>query len=141
MTPDPPPPALLRRMAAVAYDALLLCGVLFFAGLPLPALPEAARNSIWGQISIQIYLVMVCFLFFGWFWTHGGQTLGMRAWRLRLVGPGGSPVSWRHAAVRFLGAALSWAPLGAGFWWSLVDPEKLTWHDRLSGTRLVRTAG
>lgn len=132
------PSGLTRRLAAAAYDLLLLCGVLFLAGLPLPTIPDDVRNSWAGQISVRVYLVSVCLLFFCWFWTHGGQTLGMRAWRVRVVAPGGSPVTWNAAVRRFFGAILSWIALGAGFWSSLFRSDKLTWHDRLSGTRLVQ---
>jgi uncharacterized RDD family membrane protein YckC len=56
---------------------------------------------------------------------------------LRLVGNRGNSASWRQALLRFVGAGFSWAVFGAGFFWSLVDPERLTWHDRISATRLV----
>jgi uncharacterized RDD family membrane protein YckC len=61
----------------------------------------------------------------------------MRSWRLRLVGTDRSRVRWGQALVRFLGACISWLPLGAGFLWALVDPCRRTWHDRLSGTDIV----
>ena len=138
MDTDPAPPALIRRFAAIGYDTLLLSGVLFLAGLPLPLIPDAVREN-WGvQLTIQAYLILICLLFFGWFWTHGGQTLGMRAWRLKVVAADGSPVGWRSAVTRYFCAILSWVALGLGFWWSLVDRERLTWHDRLSRTRLIR---
>ncbi len=77
-------------------------------------------------------------LFFAGFWTHGGQTLGMRAWRIRLVGRGGGRVSWGQATLRFFAAIVSWLALGLGFLWALVDRERHAWHDRCSGTRLIR---
>ena len=61
----------------------------------------------------------------------------MRAWRIMAVRNDGSPLTLRDALVRFASSILSWAALGIGFIWSLFDEEKLTWHDRLSGTRLV----
>ena len=70
-------------------------------------------------------------------WTRGGQTLGMRAWRCRLVAADGEPVGWGQTVARFAAALVSWAALGLGFWWALADPERRTWHDRWSGTRIV----
>ena len=74
--------------------------------------------------------------FFALFWRLGGQTLGMRAWRLQARSEAG-PLSWRQAWLRSVAALLSWLPAGLGFLWSLADADRLAWHDRLSGTRLV----
>ncbi|MGA8259517.1 MAG: RDD family protein [Arenicellales bacterium] len=129
---------ILRRFGAICYDSLLLVAVLFAAGLPLPLIPESLRFVAWVRYATFCYLVLVSFAFFGWFWIHGGQTLGMRAWHLRLVADGGRTVTWKLALRRFAWSIISWAALGLGFLWSLVDPQRLAWHDRLSGTRLVR---
>jgi uncharacterized RDD family membrane protein YckC len=61
----------------------------------------------------------------------------MRAWRLRLFGEDGEAVGWRAAVVRVAAAYLSTFALGLGYLWLLIDPDKRTWHDRLSRTRLV----
>lgn len=118
----------------MAYDALLLWGILFLAGLPLPLIAEEMRQLWWVVILTQVYLLAICLLFFGWFWVHGGQTLGMRAWRLKVVNPDGTTVTWRRAVIRFFSALLSWIPLGLGYLWVLVDKEKRAWHDHLSDT-------
>ena len=135
-----PPPGLLRRLAAIAYDSLLLCGVLFLISLPLPLIPHPMDQVWWGRLLIQLYLLSACLLFFGWFWVHGGQTLGMRAWRLKLVQPDGSGLNWRLATIRFFTAILSWLVLGAGFLWVLFDKDKRAWHDHLSHTVLITVA-
>ncbi len=88
---------------------------------------------------MTLYLLIATFLFFGGIWTHGGQTIGMRAWRIRVVRRDGERLRWRDAAVRFLGAIVSWGALGLGFLWSLFDRDQLTWHDRWSDTELRRT--
>jgi uncharacterized RDD family membrane protein YckC len=125
-----------RRMLAIGYDSLLLFGVLFVAAIPLTLLPEAFKATAGVRLAVQAYLLLVCAGFYTWFWVHGGQTLGMRAWRLRLVSRDGGPVSGGQAFTRFLAALLSLICAGAGFLWALVDPEGLAWHDRLSRTRL-----
>ena len=89
------------------------------------------------KIFFQVYLFLVLLWYFTWFWTHGGQTLGMRAWRLKLVGRHGEPVRWSQTVVRFAAAILSAAALGLGYLWALVDPQGCRWHDRLSGTQLI----
>ena len=127
-----------RRLGAIIYDAFLLCAVLFFAGALFIALAggDAMASPIM-KILLQFYLLGVCFAFYGWFWVHGGQTLGLRAWRLRVVRHDRAPITWRHAALRFASAILSWAALGLGFLWIYIDPQCRAWHDRLSGTRVV----
>jgi uncharacterized RDD family membrane protein YckC len=132
------PVHLLRRLGAICYDALLLMAVLFIAGLPLPLIPEPVRMETGVRYATFLYMLLVSFVFFGWFWTHGGQTLGMRAWRLRVVDARGAGLDWKLAWRRFTWSMVSWAALGLGFLWSLVDPHRQALHDRLSGTRLVR---
>jgi uncharacterized RDD family membrane protein YckC len=88
-----------------------------------------------GAWWFRLYLLLVAFLFYGWFWTHGGQTLGMRAWRLRTVNRDGSPVRWPRAALRFALAIVAWLTV-IGLLGCAVDGHAL--HDRLSGTKVLR---
>lgn len=136
-TPQPSPPGLHLRLGALLYDVALLIGVLFVATALLLSFRGGEAIPA-HQMAFNAYLLAIAFLFFGWFWTHGGQTLGMRAWKIRLCSDGGGPVGWRQAAIRFSVGLLSLALFGLGFWWSWRDREKLCWHDRLAGTRMVR---
>ena len=143
--PDTQSPSLLRRLAAMLYDGLLILALLFIA-IFLVVIPAGLLVG-WDQFDPAAlrsnplyigYLLLVPPTFLIWFWTHGGQTLGMRAWRIRLVGMDGTPVTLKQGVIRYLASLLSWLPFGLGFLWSLFDRERLTWHDRLSGTRLER---
>jgi uncharacterized RDD family membrane protein YckC len=127
-------PGLARRLAACLYDGLVLVAVEMLAGAAWVALSHAAVEP--GDWRFRSYLLAVAALFFAGFWTRG-ETLGMRAWRLRILGPAGGPPDLGRALLRFFAALLSWFALGLGFLWVLVDREHLAWHDRLSGTRLV----
>ncbi len=133
----PVAPHLARRLAAQGYDALVLTAVLLAATVPFVLVAGGSPASPTGRGLLRLYLLAIAFLFFGGFWVHGGQTLGMRAWRLRVVDYAGNPVSWKQALLRFVGALISWAVLGGGYLWVLVDHDRCAWHDRLSGTRLV----
>jgi uncharacterized RDD family membrane protein YckC len=133
------PAGLFRRFAALLYDGLLLFASLFFATLPILAFTGGQAIAP-KNLLFSAYLLSVAFLFFAWFWTHGGQTLGMRAWRVRVQCPNGSPISLAQAAVRFTVAIVSWVALGVGFWWSWLDRERRTWHDIVSATVLVLVA-
>lgn len=120
-------------MAAIVYDTFLLAAVLFAATAIL--LPFNSGNAFRpDQYFYPVYLIGVSFLFFAWFWTHGGQTLGMRAWKIKVLTTDGKPLNWRQAALRFFFALLSWLFFGLGFWWILFDRQKRGWHDRLSHT-------
>lgn len=129
-------PSLFKRLLAIIYDSLLLFGTLFFSALiALLIFGESASRSP----LFTLYLFVVSFLFYGWFWTHGGQTLGMKAWKMRVCMPDGSQINWLRALVRFMGACLSWLLLGAGYLWVLFDARNQSLHDHLSGTQLVYT--
>lgn len=125
---------LIRRLAAIVYDAILLFGIVFIASALVQPLTRMISPD---NPFFTLYFLAVVFAFFGWFWTHGGQTLGMRAWRVRVQRPDGQTISWGQALLRYLMAILSWVALGLGFLWSLVDREKRTWHDLVSETVLV----
>ncbi|HET9680143.1 MAG TPA: RDD family protein [Gammaproteobacteria bacterium] len=143
---DAKPAPFWRRMAAIFYDSLILIALWMLAvflillishtgGKPLgEAIPQ---QGLW-HAAYQLFLVGIAFLFFAWFWTRSGQTAGMMAWKIKIQQINGEPITWRQALIRFLAAILSWMPVGLGFWWALFSTDRCTWHDLLSGTRLVK---
>lgn len=128
---------LLRRLAAIAYDALLVAALLFLTTIPFIALRGGEAVEIGDNAIYRAVLALVVYAFFVGFWTRPGRTLGMQSWGLQLETTDGQRPSIGRASVRFLAALLSWAPAGLGFLWQLWDPDHLTWHDRISGTRIV----
>lgn len=139
------PAGLLRRLAAILYDSLLLVAVLMLSTAVL--LPLSGGKAItpvetgWLAYAYRFLLLLVIVLYFGLSWTRGGQTLGMLAWKIRVVRTNGAALRWFDVLVRLAAAVLSWAPAGLGYLWMLVDPERLTWHDRLSRTRVEYRSG
>jgi uncharacterized RDD family membrane protein YckC len=103
---------------------------------------HGARATLPPFSPLQWLLWLCCWMLTGAYavlsWRRGGQTLAMRAWRLRLVDAAGGVPSWRQLCVRYAVGTLSLALGGLGFWWAWVDRERLTWHDRASDTRLIR---
>lgn len=128
---------LLRRLLAMAYDGLLMFALLMVASALLIPFQHGQAVAP-GNHLYQLYLLYVMYLFLAWFWVHGGQTLGMKAWRIRLVSDDDKPIGWTRATLRFFLSLLSWGLLGFGFLWSLVDREKRCLHDILSHTRLIK---
>ncbi|HKJ70973.1 MAG TPA: RDD family protein [Gammaproteobacteria bacterium] len=142
-SPSRPSALLLRRLGAALYDALICAGLVLGTAMVLTLLMGGTTSDLHGpgpagRDLIRFGVLAVPVAYFLVSWTRGGQTVGMRPWRLRLVALEGGPVPLKAAAVRLAASLLSWAPAGLGFWWSLADRERLAWHDRLSGTRLVR---
>ncbi|WP_041366320.1 RDD family protein [Methylophaga frappieri] len=129
-------PSPLRMVAILFYDTLLLISALLVAAGIAVALNGGDAISAQNPFFL-LYLLGVIFVFYGWFWTHGGQTLGMRAWQVYLVSQGTTGISWPQAAIRFTVAILSWLPMGLGFWWQWLSPDKLSWHDMASGSELI----
>ena len=134
--PQPRPAGLFRRLAALVYDAILLLAVLFVATALV--LPLSGGEAITHNPLFSTWLLLVSFFFYAWSWVHGGQTLGLRTWHMRLERLDGGPIGWWQALLRFLSAIPSWALFGLGYLWILVDRDKLAWHDRISETRIVR---
>lgn len=132
------PATLLRRLGAVLYDTVLAgFSVVIVAAIPAYAFTALTGAKVPDVLMILLYIALT-YGFFGWFWTNGGQTLGMRAWKLRVVTATGQPINWQQAQLRCTWAVISWAALGVGFLIAWFDPNHLTWHDRFSQTRLVK---
>jgi uncharacterized RDD family membrane protein YckC len=133
-----------RRFAALIYDAFLLAALLMiYTGVVLAftrhaMLPETA--GAW----VYVYRAGLIAVIAGYYvvnWLHSGQTLGMRAWRLRAVTDAGRNLSLRSAILRSVYGFLAWAPAALGVLWLYLDPDHVALHDRLSKTRVLRLAG
>ena len=128
---------LFRRVAAILYDTLLVAALLFLATIPFIAMRGGEPVEIGDNALYRVVLGTVFYGFFVGFWTRSGRTLGMQSWGLQLETADGEIPTLASASVRFFAAIISWAPAGLGFLWQLWDKDKLAWHDRISGTRLV----
>lgn len=130
------PAPLWRRLAAAIYDGLLLLALWLVVAMAdqavriLAGLPPSVR-------VLQAAMLLAGLFFFGWSWTHGGQTLGMRVWRLKVRRVDGGTLGWPTAIARYGFAWLAWLPLGLGVLWSAVDARRRTWHDIASGTEMI----
>ncbi len=122
---------------SMVYDLMLLLAVLFIAAFLFVSLTRYT-----GQPHVrpffQLYLLGVIAGYYLWFWLHGGQTLPMKTWHIRLEMANGERLTLGRALLRF---ALGWLCflLGVGILWAFLDRERQFLHDRLAGTRLVAT--
>ena len=159
MTETPQAPGLPRRLAALVYEGILLFGVLMIAGYLYSSLTQQ-RHALQGKAGLQAFLFVVLAIYFTWLWSHGGQTVAMKAWHLRLVRPDGQPVSQGRAFLRYLASWLWFLPAWymsqasglhsggaiAGLMLAGVlayagltrlRPDRQFWHDALCGTCVV----
>ena len=154
-------PPLTRRMASLAYEAMILFGIGLVPGA-IGALfvrllgPEGAWHA---ETALRAIAFLVYGIYFVWCWSTGGQTLPMQTWHLRIVTREGRPLTQRCALARYL---LAWAWVVPGWlvaslagWhgWAmlaavgvnvvvyaalaLARPDRQFWHDAACGTRLV----
>lgn len=146
-SPQKPRALVIWRLFGMVYDALpvialwLLISALFTVCYTFLG-HHGTRENIAPYSPLQILLWLVCWVVTGLYatlsWRRGGQTLGMRPWRTRVVTPAGGQPELRALWLRYAVATLSLLAGGLGFWWAWVDRQRLTWHDRASGTRLIR---
>lgn len=132
---------MLRRFGAMFYDGLLIVALMFVVtALFLPFTGGEAILASRMPVLAALYNVVriaVFVGFFGLFWTRRGQTLGMTAWRLKVRRLDGSLLTWSDALKRLGLAFVSFLPLGLGYFWVWFDRDRLAWHDRWTGTRVV----
>lgn len=152
-------PGLVRRLACFVYEGVLLFGVVMIAGYLYSSLTQQ-RHALEGRGGLMAFLFVVLAIYFVWFWSHGGQTVAMKAWHIRLIGADGHPVGQWRALVRYLlswvwflpalgsahvaglrsgGAVFGLLAVGVLAYAALarLHPQRQFWHDAVCGTRLI----
>ena len=129
-------PGLARRFACAVYELLILSALVLVACFPFLALAGDATAG-WRRHLMQAYVLLVVGTYLVGFWTHGGQTLAMKTWRIRLESAEGGAVTRPVAIRRYLFALVGLALAGVGFLWAFLDRDRQFLHDRLARTRLA----
>lgn len=132
----------VRRVAAFVYDGLVNIAIWMVVSaiwlkVYYSITGNAPEETLSQQLTLFPLLILSSFIFYGWFWTHGGATLGMQAWRLRAVRSDGQSLTWLDAVTRYFFAALFNLIAGIGLLWCLLDKEKCAIQDHLSHTRVI----
>lgn len=130
---------LFRRLFAIFYDLFLLLAIYFIVSYAAIFINDGRAieptDTFYPLFVLLIF--SLSYLYFAWFWTHGGQTLGMKTWRMQLQTEDNTDINWQTATIRFFCAILSWSVAGIGFLWTLFDSKNRSWHDLASKTLLI----
>ena len=132
MNNDAEPASFLRRLGALIYDALLIVALWMMTLFPIVALSDAVVTGP----AIQSLLFLELYGFFTYFWRSRGQTLGMLAWHLTLSTVSGERMTLIQVMLRFMAAIASFLCLGLGYFWIFIDPQRRSWPDIFSATRI-----
>jgi uncharacterized RDD family membrane protein YckC len=127
------------RLMSLAYEGVLLFGILFVAAYLFLALVRDAQSGL-PRLVFQVYVLAVCGAYFVFCWARSGQTLPMKTWHIRLVTAQGKPLAVGQAFRRYL-LAVPGVLSGIGVLWAFVDRDSQFLHDRLAGTRLIKDEG
>jgi len=135
---------LFRRLFAIFYDCFLLLAILFIVSAVATVL-NSGKAVKPDDAFYPIYVILIfslCYLYFAWFWIHGGQSLGMKTWRIQLQNydpenNSNRQIDWKIATIRFFSAIVSWSVFGLGFLWAFFDKKNRCWHDLISKTVLI----
>lgn len=152
---------LWRRLCALLYDLLAVLAIVMVVGYVCQRLTggkvitsDGHAHIVWWYQPLQAVVVSAYFVAS---WLRGGQTLGMRPWRIRLRNAQGLAVSFGQAIVRLLVAAAPllllglapwlgtklalWAVAGAWAAWfavAIFDTRRRALHDVIARTELRR---
>ncbi len=137
---SPAPPLVHWRLVALLYDFFPVLGIWFVVVVAAVTLNggEAIQSNTWAGFLELAALIAATGLYATLSWRRGGQTIGMKPWRLYVVLPDGDIAPLKRLWLRYLVGMASFFCAGLGFWWAFFDKERLTWHDRASGTRMIR---
>lgn len=125
-------PSRKRRVASMIYEAMLLFGVVFIAGYLFDTLTQS-KHALYLRHERQLWLFVVLGAYFVYFWTHGGQTLAMKTWHIKVIKSSGEPLDFITAIIRYP-LALLFTMTGIAFFYSFFDKNGQFPHDRLLNT-------
>jgi uncharacterized RDD family membrane protein YckC len=125
-------------LGSLLYETLTAVTLLLFASAIVTTLLGKTEGTLPRSLLQATALGMVS-AYLLWCWMHGGQTLAMKTWRIKVMNVDGSSLNFRGALLRYLLAIVGLGAGGVGLWWALFDPDRQFLHDRLARTRLVFT--
>ena len=135
------PAGFLKRVLALVYDSLLIGAIVLVLSLLLVFVnggyPESGSFVSFIQFFILIFAGPI---FYSYFWiANKGQTTGMQAWKIQLVTVDETELNIKKTMLRCLISTNSLICFGLVYFWILYDKNNLSWSDKLTKTKVIKT--
>ena len=125
-----------RRLMITVYDLIILLGIIFIFSLPFADIKINENTSF--IFLFQLYMYIVIKIFYVYLWTNGRSTIGMKAWKTKVVNIYNDPIKYKTAIIRFNIAFVTNIFFCIGILYSVYDKENRTIYDIISKTNLVK---
>ncbi len=125
---------LWKHIAALIYDIFPILGLFLVTSLIMVVIrggDEVAPKTLW----FQLMLLAEFYLYFSYSWKKGGQTLGMRAWKIGIENY--QQLTWIDVTLRLITGLVSTVLLGLGLWSRIWDKQQQTWMDKACGHSVI----
>ena len=125
----------------VILVAVILLGGAIFTGADFsdPETPQVGPAAIGASVLFVLVVLVVSLGYFPFFWARGGQTPGMKPFRLYVVRDSdGGRISAGQALIRLVGYWVNGIVLYIGFIWVFIDARRRGWHDLIAGTVVIK---
>ena len=129
-----------RRLLALFYDLLLIAGILLSFTLLIVIINGGAISSFLGSNLMLLSYFLISFIFYVYFWRfNDGQTLGMQAWKIKLVTDDNQAISIKSMLQRLVLGLFFGSIAGLNFFVILFRSDKRSLNDIYSKTKIVRS--
>lgn len=132
--------SLLRILGSVFYDWLIVLSLLMIGGffiVPLYSVLSGNESFMAGSPFFRLYVLAIITLYFGYFWMRSGQTVGMKAWRIKLIGVENPKITAKQVIIRLIVAMPAYGFALLGLFWRFIDPHQRSWLDLTSNSCLI----
>ena len=129
-------PSFIKLGACLIYEALVIIALSIVCTASVFSTLGDATMGI-KKYFLQLFIWLTVGIYFVWCWKKSGQTLAMQTWQFKLINKNGELLTLTAAMTRYLFASLSLIAFGLGYFWAIVDRDRLFLHDRLLKNKII----
>ena len=129
-------PSFFKLGACLIYEVLVIIALSLVCTTIFVLLLGDATVGI-KRYLLQLFLWLIAGVYFVWCWQKSGQTLAMQTWQFKVLNKNGELLTLTAAMIRYVFASLSLIPFGLGYFWAIVDRDRLFLHDRLLKNKII----